>query len=311
MRIAVFGAGGVGGYFGARLMQAGEEVAFVARGKHLEAMRTRGLKLRSILGDVHLTEVEVSDDPEDIGPVDVVLLAVKTWQLEGAVARMAALLGEQTFVVPLQNGVEAASIVADHIGEHRVLGGVCKIISHLGEPGEIVHVGATPWIAFGERVSDGGDRAQRLLAMFQNANVAAEISDDIEAAIWEKLLFVASVGGVGAVTRAPIGVVRDLPETRALLVSAMSEVQALAYALGVSVSETAATDALRFVDSLPAAGTSSLQRDIVAGRRSELDAWSGAVMRLGEQAGVPTPVHAYCYGSLLPLELKARGTLDF
>lgn len=302
MRIAIFGAGGVGGYFGGRLAEAGTSVAFVARGAHLAAMVDRGLRIKSPLGDVLVAPVEASSDPAAIGPVDLVILAVKTWQLDDALATIDPLLKEATIVLPLLNGVEAADRVAARVGARRVLGGTCKIISHLGEPGEIVHVGSTPWIGFGERDGTRSDRAQTLKAVLKGAGIAARLSTEIESEIWAKLLFVASVGGVGAVTRVSIGAMRDVPPTRAMLRDAMIEVRDVARARGVSLAEDAVEAALGFVDSLPAEGTSSLQRDIVAGRRSELEAWSGAVVRLGREAGVPTPVHSFVYGSLLPQE---------
>ena len=306
MRLAIFGAGGVGGYFGARLQQAGESVAFIARGAHLAAMRAGGLRLSSPLGDAHLQPVEAHDDPAAIGPVDAVLIAVKTWQLDDALAAIDPLLGEDTFVVPLLNGVEAAGQIATKIGEARVVGGTCKIISHLGEPGEIVHVGATPWIGIGERDGAKSDRTAALKQALKGAGIAARLADDIEAEVWAKLLFVASVGGVGAVTRTPIGQLRAVPETRAVLRAAMEEIFAVARARGVALADSEVDDAMSFVDELPAEGTSSLQRDIAAGRRSELDAWSGAVVRLGHEGGVPTPVHGFLYASLLPAELAAR-----
>ena len=303
MRVAIYGAGGVGGYFGARLVQSGVDVAFVARGAHLRSMRSDGLSLRSPLGDANVP-VEANDDTTALGPVDVVFLAVKTWQLDDALAKIDPLLGEATFVVPLQNGVEAADQIAARVGAERVVGGTCKIISHLGEPGEIVHVGATPWIGFGERDGTSSERTAELKKILKAAGIAARLSNDIEAEVWSKLLFVASVGGVGAVTRSTIGELRDVPQTRAMLERAMSEIHALARARDVAVADDAVGSAMGFVDKLPAEGTSSLQRDIAAGRRSELDAWTGAVVRLGRAHDVETPTHDFIYASLLPRELN-------
>ena len=313
MRIAVYGAGGVGGYFGARLIQSGHDVALIARGKHLNALRTTGLRLTSPLGNAHLPDLMATDDPTEVGPVDAVLLCIKTWQLDSVLADVTPMVGPTTFFVPLLNGVEAAPRTAAVLGEARVLDGTCKIMSRVGAPGEIEHLGATPWVAFGERspTRPPTDRVQHLAAALRSANIAVATPDDIEAVVWEKLIFVASVGGVGAVTRAPVGVMREIPQTRRMLQTAMEEVQAVAVARGVRVTPTAAKDALGFVDGLPAHGTSSLQRDIAEGRRTELDAWCGAVVRLGEAAGVDTPVHGQLYASLLPQELRARGEHDF
>ncbi|MEQ8276284.1 MAG: 2-dehydropantoate 2-reductase [Deltaproteobacteria bacterium] len=305
MRFAIFGAGGVGGYFGGRLQDAGEDVAFVARGAHLEALRTTGLRIESPLGELHLTSVEAHDDPKAIGPVDVVLLAVKTWQLDDALAQIEPLLGEDTCVVPLLNGVEAAARTAERIGAERVLGGTCKIISHLGAPGTIVHVGSTPWIGFGELDGTIRPRGEALKAALKNAGVAARLSDAIESLVWDKLVFVASVGGVGAMCRVPIGAFRDVEPTRRTMHAAMLEIVEVARARGVDLDASAAERAMQFVDALPYEGTSSLQRDIAAGRRSELDAWTGAVVRLGRAAGVATPVNDVVYAALLPLERAA------
>jgi 2-dehydropantoate 2-reductase len=187
---------------------------------------------------------------------------------------------------------------------------VVKIISHIGEPGEIVHVGVEPSVAFGESDNRRSDRARRLLDLFRRSGVRAEIPPEIDAALWKKLLFVASSGGLGAVTRAPIGVIRRVPETRRLLERAMREVFDIARARGIRLKESLVPKSIAFVDSLPAEGTASLQRDIAAGRPSELEAWNGAVVRIGSEAGVPTPVHGFIYACLLPLELRARGSLE-
>lgn len=312
MRIAIFGAGAVGGYFGGRLAAAGAdvaEVAFVARGAHLEALRRDGLRILSPAGDLHLPEVEASDDPGELAPVDVVVVAVKTWQLEEAVPGIRRLLGAETWVLPLLNGVEAATVLAAALGPERVVGGTCEVISRLGAPGEIVHVGATPRIALGELDGRPSRRTEALRDAFRAAGVEAEVPPDVHAAIWRKFLFVVSVGGVGAATREPIGVTRRLPASRALLERAMAEIEALARARGVALPAGAVGEALAFVDTLPPEGTASLQRDLAAGRRSELEAWTGAVVRLARESGVAAPTHDLLYSVLLSAELRARGEL--
>lgn len=307
MKIAVYGAGSIGAYFGGRLLEAGERVAFIARGSHLAALRRDGLTLRSPLGDAQLTTIEASDNPADIGPVDVVLLCTKTWQLGVALDAIDPLLGPETFVVPLQNGVEAAAQIANRVGAERVLPGTCKILSTLGQPGEVRHLGSTPWIAVGEKSGEPTPRLEALVARLRGAGIVVDVASDIEAVLWEKLLFVASMGAVGAVTRAPVGVVRQVPATRAMLEAAMDEVRQVAQARGVGVSDEATADAMRFVDGLPPHGSSSLQRDLADGRPSELEAQSGAIVRLARAVAVAAPVHGCLYASLLPLELRARG----
>ncbi len=311
MRIAIFGSGGVGGYFGARLHQGGEHVAFIARGKHLEAMRSGGLRITSHKGDATLPSVTATDDPSSIGPVDVVLVAVKTWQLPEAIDGTKSLMGDGTFVVPALNGVEAADELAAGLGTDSVLIGLCRIIAHIEEPGHIRHVGAEPYVAFGERDNVRSERAERFRSVLEHAGVSAEIPDDIEAALWHKFMFVVSTGGVGSVTRAPIGTLRTVPETRALLEGAMREIERVARARGVRLPDDIVPKSMVFLDTLPAEGRASLSRDLAEGRRSELEAWNGAVVRLGREVGVPTPIHEMAYASLLPLELRALGKASF
>jgi len=196
MRFAIFGVGAIGGYFGGRLAQAGEEVAFIARGEHLEALRTKGLRVDSINGDFVLPAVTATDDPSRIGAVDVVLVGVKTWQVPAAAESMRPLLGEDTLVLPLQNGVEAPAQLAKLLGREHVCGGLAKIISYIAGPGHIRHTGADPYIALGELDNQPSDRLERLRRALQRSGVSAEIPPDITAALWAKFLFVASWGGV-------------------------------------------------------------------------------------------------------------------
>ena len=311
MRLAVFGAGGAGGYFGARLARAGEEVVWIARGQHLEALRTRGLRVESIDGDFTLGPVEASDDPGQFRPVDAVLLGVKAWQVTDAARAMRPLIAEGTCVVPLQNGVEASDELRAVLGDRPVLGGVAKVFSFLVGPGHLRRPGGPATVVLGELDNRPSDRVRRLAECLRGAGLGAEIPADIKVALWEKFLFVASGGGLGAVTRAPIGIVRSVPETRALLEAAMEEIRAVARARGVGLPDDVVPRTMAFVDTLPAAGTASLQRDLAAGRPSELEWWSGAVARLGAEAGVATPIHAFVYWSMLPTELRARGRLTF
>jgi 2-dehydropantoate 2-reductase len=312
MRIAVFGAGAVGGYFGGRLAEVGEDVAFIARGDQLRALREDGLRVDSVAGDFAISPVAATDDPAEVGPVDCVLVAVKTWQLPDAAKAMGPLVGPRSFVVPLLNGVEAPDVLAEALGREPVLGGLCGLIAFRKEPGHIVHAGANPWITFGELDGRRSDRAGRLAeALERTRGVTVTVSDDIVAAMWEKFMFITSTGGLGAATRAPFGVFRAVPQSRHLLEEAMLEVVAVARARGVATEDEMVPKAMRLTDGLPPDGTSSMQRDIMAGRLSELDAWNGAVVRLGREAGVPTPVHEALYGVLLPQELRARGEIRF
>lgn len=312
MRIAVFGAGAVGGYFGGRLAEAGEDVVFIARGDQLEALRREGLRVDSVAGDFIIRPATATDDPAEAGPAHYVLIAVKTWQLPPAAETMGPLVGPETAVVPLLNGVEAPGVLAAALGDGPVLGGLCGLIAFRKEPGHIVHAGADPWITFGELDGRRSDRVASLAEAFDGAmGVRVTVSEDIVAAMWEKFMFITSTGGLGAATREPFGVFRSIPESRHLLEEAMREVVAVARARGVATEEGMVARALRLTDGLPPEGTSSMQRDIMAGRPSELEAWNGAVVRLGREAGVPTPVHQALYGVLRPQELRARGEVRF
>ena len=308
MRICVFGTGAVGAYFGGRLAEAGQEVAFVARGEALRALRERGLRAASTEGNFEIQSVRASDDPAELGPADVILLGVKAWQVSDAARAIAPVLGPDTFVVPLQNGVEAPAQLAAVLGPDRVLGGLCRIIAWIESPGLVRHEGAEPYIGFGELSGGLSPRAERLQQAFGRCRgVTAEALEDVQAEMWRKFLFISSVSGLGAVNRAPLGVLRRVPEARELLERAMREVLAVARAHGVALPDDAVEETLAFTDSLPEEGTTSMQRDILAGRPSELESQSGAVVRLGREKGVATPVHDFVYRTLLPLEARARG----
>ena len=311
MKIAVFGTGAVGAYFGGRLAEAGEDVAFVARGEHLRAIRKDGLRVSSVAGDFLIQPAQASDDPAELGQAEVVLVAVKAWQVAEAAERMRPLLAA-TYVVPLLNGVEAPDQLAAALGSGRVVGGICRILAWIEAPGHIRHAGVAPWIGFGELAGGLSDRVERLAAAFGRARgVTVEPLRDVRAELWKKLMFIAAVSGVGAVTRAPIGVVRSRPETRRLLERAVEEVRAVAAGNGVALPASAVTETLAFMDSLPEDTTASMQRDILAGRPSELEAQSGAVARLARRASVEAPVHEFIWRTLLPQERRARGEVSF
>ncbi|MGB5749662.1 MAG: 2-dehydropantoate 2-reductase [Desulfobacterales bacterium] len=311
MRFAILGVGAVGGYFGGRLAQAGEDVTFIARGDHLQALRTKGLRVDSVNGDFVLSSVTATDDPSQIGAVDVVMVGVKTWQVAEAAKSIQPLIGENTLVLPLQNGVEASTQLAEGLGREHVCGGLAKIFSFIAGPGHIRHSGVDPYIGFGELDNQLTERVENLLRVFKRAGFKAEIPPDITAALWAKFLFVASWGGIGAITRAPLGVIRSFPQTRRMLARSMEEIYEVARALQINLEENTVSSSMAFVDTLPPNGTTSLQRDITENRPSEIDSWSGAVVRLGLKAGVSIPINEFVYNSLLPLELKARGELQF
>jgi 2-dehydropantoate 2-reductase len=298
----------VGGYFGGRLAEAGEDVVFISRGDHLKAIERDGLRVESTEGDFNVQPAQASNDPAAVGPVDVILVCVKAWQVPQAAAALRPMIGAETIVVPLQNGVEAPSQLEAVLGTGHVLGGLCRIMSSVIAPGHIRHAGIDPYVAFGRLDKEQSPGAGRLRDAFLRAKgVRVEIPADIRVAMWRKFLLIAAWSGMGALTRSPIGLIRTQPETRQMLQQALQEIQAVAVAHRVALPHEAIGETLAFIDSLPAQGTASMQRDIIAGRPSELASQSGAVVRLGREAGIEVPVHTFIYQSLLLLEMQARG----
>ena len=306
MRIAIIGAGGVGGYFGGKLAQGGADVVFIARGATLEAMRSRGLRVDSIKGDFVIDRPNATDDPATAGKVDAVFVTVKTWQIAAAAESIKPMIGDDTMVIPLENGIDAPDQLAAVLGRDHVLGGLCGIVSFIASPGHIRHIGAEPFVMFGELDNRRTTRVEQLRDECLRAGVQADIPSDIHHALWSKFVFIAPMSGIGAATRVPIGVWRSMPETRALATRAIGEIADLARARGVDLGAEAVERTLARFDGLTPDATSSLQRDIIDGKPSELDAQLGAVVRLGRAAGVPTPVCETLLALLLPQEQNAR-----
>ena len=306
-RIAVFGAGAAGGYFGAVLARAGFWVAFIARGKHLEVMQSIGLKIESPSGAFSVKPALATSEPAEVGTVDAVIVAVKAWQVPEIAPALVPLLGPNTRVLPLQNGVGATQQLQTAIGSKYPLVGLCRIVSILEAPGCIRDAGVEPTIALCEPSGaplSGNGRA--LAEALRQAGVTVNTPPDINAALWEKLLFIAAVSGVGAVSRSSIGDVRQSSPARHLLCQLMEEAAAVAKARGVHLADGVIERTLSFVDTIPSGGTASMQRDIAEGRPSELEAIIGSVVRFGDEVGVPTPAMDFVYACLLPQELRAR-----
>lgn len=312
MRIAIFGAGGVGGYFGGRLAQSGNDVSFIARGKHLEAMKTSGLRIDSIAGNFTTSHFQASDKPEDIGIVDYILCSVKAWQIPAAAKAMKPMIGEQTLVIPLQNGVEAPGQLIEVLGEDKVLGGLCAIIVFKAGDGHIKHSGGSPLIRFGRLDRKADPRVNQLSEVFNRCyGVKSSIPDDINIAMWQKFMLITAWSGIGAVTQAPIGAILKVEETRQMLIEALNETYQTAKSRGVNLPESAVENTLQTLQDFPANSTTSMQRDIAEGKPSELGVQTDAVVRLAKDTGVETPVNRYILHSLRPLELRARGALNF
>jgi len=312
MRIVIAGAGGVGGLLAGLLARAGAEVGLLARGDHAEAIRRDGLRIASPLGEFAVPVAAVSDDPAALGPADAVLVAVKAWQVGALAPALAPIVAAGGFAVPFQNGVEAAGKLAAALGEARVAGGLVSVLSWIDGPGAIRHVGGPPRIRMGERgarASAPSARLEALAVVLRGAGAEVEVVPDVERASWEKLLLIEPWGAVSAAARAPIGVVRTVPESRALLVACMEEVTALARARGVALPADAIARALVTIDGAPPEATASMQRDLGAGRPSELEDQVGSVVRLARESDVPAPIHGAIHALLLPQERAARGSI--
>jgi 2-dehydropantoate 2-reductase len=295
MRIAVVGAGGVGGYFGGKLANAGIDTTFFVRGATLKALRAKPLRVDSINGDF---EVKVNTSPT--GTFDVILITTKTYQLEEAAKQIVPFVGENTVVVPLQNGVDAADILGSIVGRDRVAAGLCAIVSFVVAPGHIKHAAAEPTVMFGELDNRRSERLERLREAFTRAGVRAEIPPDIHHSLWTKFVFIATLSAVGAITRVPIGVWRSKPEVREMVTNSLREVLAIATARGIDLGPDAIDRVWSHYDGLPAPSTSSLQRDVMAGKQSEVDAQIGAVVRMARELGIPAPVSETLYALLIP-----------
>ncbi len=300
MRIAVIGAGGVGGYFGGRLAQAGHDVVFVARGRHLAALRERGLVLESGLGNATIRNATFTDDVASVAPCDVVMFCVKLWDIETAGRAIAPLVATGGVVIPFQNGVEAPEVLGRILGRQRVVGGVAYIAATIREMGVIAHAGTMARLVVGAFE----DRNAPRVAAFRDACIAAgvnaELSADIHRALWDKFCFLAAMSGCTAMSRQPIGVIRADPDLRAAFEAAMREAWTVGRARGVPLADDYVAQQLTFTDGLPASMRSSMLNDLVAGNRLEAPWLSGAVARMAVEAGIPAPVSATFFAAMKP-----------
>ena len=298
MRIAIMGAGGVGSYLGARLAAAGTDTTLIARGPHLDAMRARGLAVESPRGDVSVTEIGATDDPASIGPVDIVLLTVKLYGIKAACRSIAPLLGPRTAVVPIQNGVAMADWLPTLVGADHAVGGAVFISASIPEPGRVRHLGPVHRLVVGELAAPGGGRLERFAEAGTTAGIDVEVSSDIRRVLWEKFLFLASSSAIGCLGRQPIGAIQDDADIKASFVEAMTEVEALARAKGIALARDVVAHTLAFAETFDPSAKMSMLEDLEAGKRLEVDWLSGAVVAMGAELGIPTPVHRTAYACL-------------
>ncbi len=305
MNIAIIGTGGVGGYFGVRLAQAGHKVTFVARGKHGEVIKSKGLQLLSPKGDYLVENASVVESPDKIENADLILIGVKAWQVKDVAQQIKESITKETIVIPLQNGVMAAKELTEILPIYNVMGGVCNIFSKIKEPGVIEHMSAEPFLIFGELNNKLSDRSKLINEIFTQAGIKNKLSDYIQADTWKKFLLIC-LGGLGALTRANYGVLCEIPELKDLMVKMIGEIYDVAKAEGVELPETVKEKTLAATMSFAPSANSSMARDIWAGRPSELDYQNGSVVHLAEKHGISVPVNYFIYHSLLPQEKEAR-----
>lgn len=299
MKIAAIGTGGVGGYFGARLQQGGEDVSFLARGRHLAALKKDGLTLNSPLGAARL-KVKVFERPAEIGPVDVVMFAVKLWDTESAAESLRPLLAGGGVVIPFQNGVESIDRLGKILPRASILGGSAYVASRISEPGVIEHIGTMARLQFGPVLPGQRPAAERFLSACKQAKINAELADDIVRANWEKFVFLVALSSATALARAPLGVVRADPDLRWLFEQAMRETWTVGRARGVKLADDFIETRMKFAETLPHEMKASMLHDLEAGGRLEAPWLCGAVARMARESGVDAPVNRAVYAALKP-----------
>src|SRR5215469_16690371 len=307
MRIAVVGAGGVGGGFGAALAKAGADVTFIARGSHLAAMKSEGLKIEGGRGETHVRSTQVTDNPVEVGNVDVVLFCVKLWDLESAAERIKPLLGAGTAVIPLQNGIDAAERLIPILGREAVMGGVAQISASIIKPGVIRQVGTFMRMIFGELDGKRSKRGEEFLDLCLKAGFDATLSDQILTELWMKFIPLATNASITAATRQPLGKLRDDPDVRPIMIAAGKEMIDIGRGKKIALPADALERTLDFIDHSPPAMKASMAFDLERGNRLELPWLGGKVVELGRELGVPTPTHATLYALLKPYTMGTPG----
>ena len=300
MRIAIMGTGGTGGYFGGLLARAGEEVTFIARGDHLEAIRKNGLAIKSVLSGDFSIPANATDNTQDIGPVDFVLFCVKAYDNAAAADQIRPLIGPQTVVLSVQNGIDNEQQIGEVIGPEHIVGCVSYVSSIIESPGVIAQTGGPGKIVFGEMQGGTSARTEALQSTLQNSGIAAELHSNIQTALWQKFLGICAVNGVTALTRLPLGEILACEEARNLMRGTMEEVDAVARASGAALPEGSVDQSMDFFSSMGASVRGSMYYDLAGGRRLELEVLNGAVVRLGAEHGIPTPINSTIYAALKP-----------
>lgn len=311
MNIVIYGTGGVGGYFGTRLSQAGNNVTFIARGKHLEAIKQKGLQLKSSKGDYLVYPDKATAFISEITDIDLILVCVKTWQVAGVAQKIKSVLNKNTSVISLLNGVENEDTLCSIIDKKHVLGGLCKIVSKVEDYGIINHLSYEPTIVFGELNNIKTKRALQLEKLFLKAGITTKLAANIQKDIWSKFLYISTVSAIGALTRATVGEMLVSSQIRKMMVQTAEEIVTIAKAKGIKLSDAIIDKQFQILETQPFSTTASLQRDIMEGKPSELEAQNGTIIKFGKELGIPTPINSFIYDCLLPQENRARGAKSY
>lgn len=307
MKIVIIGVGGVGGYFGGKLAQAGFDVTFVARGEHFSAIKKNGLQIKSIKGDFRV-HPKVTDDIQTIHDPDLIILGVKSWQVIDVAKNLKSVISKNTMVLPLQNGADNADKLLSVLNEENVIAGLSKIVSKIKAPGIIQHFAFEPEIIFGEINNESTSRVKSVKNVFDKAGFKNSIADNIQLAIWRKFLFIVSISGIAALTRVVFGEIREDRALRKIIYQTAFEIMTIANAKGISLSKTDIENAMQAIDNTDFQTTASMQRDIMEKRPSELDNFNGYIVSQGKELLIETPINNFIYYCLLPQEKRARGT---
>lgn len=300
MRIVVIGAGGTGGYFGGLLARAGEDVTFLARGSQLEALCTHGLTVKSRLAGTFSLPVHATSDPQEIGPVDLVLFCVKTYDTRAAIEGLHLFIGPETVILPIQNGIDAAERLSREVGVQHLIGAVAYVTSQIESPGVIAQTAGSGSIEMGELAGGQSERTQRLQQMLRHAGISAELPHDIHVTLWEKFIFICAFSGVTALTRLPLGQVFAYQETSDLLKAVMKEGEELARAHGIALPVDIVERGYATLKALEPGAKGSMAFDLLAGRRLEIEALNGTMVRLGKEHGMSLPFNSAIYAALKP-----------
>ena len=308
MKILIFGIGGVGGYFGGKLAQAGYNVTMIARGKHLEAINKNGLEVESINGNFKVKPNLVTDELAEVPTPDLVILGVKSWQIQEVANKLKPIISTETMVLPLQNGANNVEKLLEILPKQNVLAGLCHIVSFLEKPGKIKHVSFEPRITFGEIDNSTSERIQRLKTVFEKAGITNFNPENIQLEIWKKFLFITTISGLGGLTRVSIDKIRESEYLYDLLLKTAQEIKLIANAKGILLAEEHLEKAFEIIQNQPPGTTASTQRDIMAGRPSELENFNGFIVKEAEKLGIATPVNKMIYECLLPMDKEARNS---